>query len=90
MSKIKCMLGFHNLEDLGTQRVKGLSDGVSGHPAERSVKGCLYCGKIKYESVIAFTTWHLDNKLDWQPEIDYASFRRRIRINQLLKGKDKK
>jgi len=63
-----CKIGIHKYKSIGTQMAKNVVGGFSGIQLQREMLKC-NCGKIKYVGYDIATNVHLDDTLDWQPNI---------------------
>ena len=64
-----CKIGIHKYKYLGTQTVHNVIVGWAGAPLMRGVKMCKCCGKIKYIRLDISSNAHLDNSLNWKPNL---------------------
>ena len=63
MKELRCLLGIHKYEIVGTQTAKNTVGGFSMIPLMRQIKRCKKCGK---EHIVGFdisTMAHLDNTI---------------------------
>ena len=63
-----CKIGIHKYKKLGTQTVSNVVGGFSETQLQREVLEC-NCGKIKYIGFDIATNAHLDNSLNWVPNV---------------------
>ena len=63
-----CRIGIHKYKSLGTQTVSNIVGGFSESPLQREVLRCK-CGKIKYVGFDISTNAHLDDTLNWTPNV---------------------
>ena len=69
MKNWKCIIGLHDDEVLGTQTVTNIAGGFSMVPLMRIVEKCKRCGLKHYVGLDISTDAHLDNTLNWTPEL---------------------
>ena len=63
-----CKVGIHKFKVTGIQTVINLVGCFSGIQLHREVRKC-DCGKVKYIGFDIATDAHLDDKLDWKPNV---------------------
>lgn len=64
-----CKIGIHKYKKLGTQTAGNTTGGFSETQLQREVLKCKRCGKIKYVGFDIATNAHLDNSLNWSPNV---------------------
>lgn len=72
MKNWKCKLGNHDYEMVGVQTAQGVVGGISMNPLMREVEKCKRCNKIHYVGFDIATDAHLDEKLNWQPNLNLS------------------
>lgn len=70
MNRLKCKIGIHNYEIIGSQNAKDIVGGFSMVPLMRIIKKCKRCNKVTIVGFDIATNAHLDETLNWQPKLN--------------------
>lgn len=62
-------MGFHSFKKVLTQSVHGVCGGFSETPLSRDILKCECCDKVKKVGYDIATNAHLDDTLNWKPEL---------------------
>lgn len=71
MNKLKCKIGLHKYQNIGTQYAKGIVGSFSMALLMRDVEKCKICGKINFVAYDIATNAHLDETIIWHPKLTY-------------------
>jgi len=71
MKNWKCLLGLHKYSNIGQQSVPDMVGCFSMVPLKRGVETCERCGKVNYVAYDISTNVHLDETLNWHPELPH-------------------